>query len=601
MKGSTRAVVIVLILFSVAGYIAALFTGGPADPTDGREGVAYDPYLIEFNRGWTVQTETDRYYPESLPFYAMVRGKASVSVFNTLPAHMTGGTFLAFRVFTCLVDVYIGDEHVYSASVVENRGRITPVPGWALIPLAEEYSSRTIRIDASNPYSLHSVTVPEIVIGSHAEVLLYSTGIGYTDYYISVAVIILGILAALFGIIHSAPSRSILGSLCLGGFISLSGMFLLCRSGMTRMDVYQDYVEYIISETSLRLCPVFFALYLSESSPEERRRPAGLFFAVSSAMLAACIVLHLTGVADLTSTDIPVIVMILAELIFSVRHRSRVPEDGGRRTGILTSAGAYCLIASFVLSALPVLDVYESALHARYVLLLVYALTRTAELALSVSTEAERSAILAKELSESRMKIMMSQMQPHFIYNTLTTIRAMIRKSPDKAYRMILEFADYLRFNLNALGNVLIIPVEEELNHTRAYTDIEEARFGDHLRVIYDIRDDSFSVPPLSIQPFVENAVKHGIRKDPEGGTVTVRTLEEERSYVIEVEDDGAGFDTSVLERPEHRGVGIMNAVTRLRSQTGAEVRIDSEKGKGTLVRIEIPKDWRGPDEDDHS
>ena len=592
MKGNKAKILIAflsiaLLVFFVFSAVKAV----PRIPSEGNEGIAYDPELIKFNRGWTVSRGSETYMPESLPFHVPGSRDVPVTMVNSLPAYVTRGTYLAFRISTCFVDVYIGDELIYTGPVTENMARKTPVPGWFCVPLDEDYSARVIKICINDPYLFYGVTIPQIVVGSHAEVLLYASGTSYMDYYIAVAVIVFGLLVVFFAFMRSGNAGETLRDSSLGAFIAVAGIYLLCRAGMTRMDVYQSYAEYIVSEFSLRLCPLIFSVYILLRSSGEKKKLPKIMCIISAALLCAGLILQTAGLADLRATESVVFLLIWVELsLFLIRKRSE-SGSGSSRFKTLPSIGLLCALGSSVLLSFPSLGVYTALVHSAYALMFIFALTAAADLALSVSLDAERSALLAKELSESRMKIMMSQMQPHFIYNTLSTIRTMIVKPPEEARSLLIDFTRYLRFNLNALGNVAIVPIEEELAHTKVYTDIEQARFKESLKVVYDIGEESFSVPPLSIQPFVENAVKHGIRKDKDGGTVTVRTFTGDDSYIVEIEDDGIGFDTSILEKPSQRGVGIMNAVTRLRSQMGASVDIDSVKGRGTRVSISIPKD----------
>ena len=596
-KMISKTAAVILSLITVAGFILSVTGNFPKERAATKESINYDPELIVYSRGWTVCSGDETFSPARFPFHVGGSGAKGLIMTNTLPANVTGGTFLAFRISSCFTDVYIGDKLIFSSPVIENAGKKTPLPGWVSIPLEEEYSGRTIRIEASDPYFLHGITVPRILVGSHAEVLLYASGLSYTDYYISVAVIILGLLVVFFAFMSSGRRSETVRNAALGCFIAVAGIYYLCRAGMTRMDAYQSYIEYMIAAASLRLCPLIFALFMGRQTPEENHKIPNILAMIFLAVLAAAYILNLIGIADLTSTEPVFYALMIAELIIATASERK--SLGSSRFKALPIAGSVCAALSFILSSLPILSAYEAAIHARYILLFIFALASALDLALSVSYEAERSAVLAKELSESRMKIMMSQMQPHFIYNTLSTIRAMIQKSPEEARALIFDFTKYLRFNINALGNVPIIPIEEELEHTKVYTDIEQARFGDNLKVVYDIREDSFSVPPLTVQPFVENAVKHGIRKDEEGGSVFVRTFAEGDSYIIEIEDNGTGFDASKLDEFGKKGVGIMNAAARLKEQTGASVDIDSRCGEGTKVRISVPKNWEGRDEND--
>ena len=152
-----------------------------------------------------------------------------------------------------------------------------------------------------------------------------------------------------------------------------------------------------------------------------------------------------------------------------------------------------------------------------------------------------------KELQDKQISIMVSQIQPHFIYNTLNTIYFLCDQNPSKAKQAIQNFSDYLRMNLSSLDRLTPIPFESELKHVRIYLQLEQMRFDD-LSIIYDIKTTDFLLPALSLQPIVENAVKHGICSKTKGGKITISTLEHNDYYEIIVEDDGKGFDTHHLK-----------------------------------------------------
>ena len=189
--------------------------------------------------------------------------------------------------------------------------------------------------------------------------------------------------------------------------------------------------------------------------------------------------------------------------------------------------------------------------------------------------------------SEQRIQIMMSQIQPHFLYNTLSTIQALCKTDPDKAFETTEKFGTYLRQNINSLSNPQMIPIRKELEHVRIYTEIEAIRFP-YIQVDFDTQDLDFRVPALSVQPIVENAIRHGVRIR-ENGLVTVRTRRTEEGHVIEIRDNGKGFDVKAdaLSDPTH--IGIRNVRERIEQMCGGTLTIESVLDKGTTVLILIP------------
>ena len=189
--------------------------------------------------------------------------------------------------------------------------------------------------------------------------------------------------------------------------------------------------------------------------------------------------------------------------------------------------------------------------------------------------------------AEQRIQIMMTQIQPHFLYNTISTISALCYTQPEKAGHIADNFGLYLRQNLDSLGTVGLIPFRDELEHTRIYTDIEMTRF-ETIRVEYDIRDEAFSMPPLTLQPIVENAIRYGafVR---EAGVVRVSAFRTAVGHVITVWDNGDGFDPRKLKAGDGQHIGIWNVRERLERMCDGSLTIESGSGKGTTVTITLP------------
>lgn len=186
----------------------------------------------------------------------------------------------------------------------------------------------------------------------------------------------------------------------------------------------------------------------------------------------------------------------------------------------------------------------------------------------------------------------MSQIQPHFLYNALGSISALCDIDPKHARDATDHFSDYLRMNLESMKRMSPISFQTELKHIKTYIWLEKMRFGEKLQVEFDIQTQDFQVPALSVQPIVENAVKHGICNKEDGGYVRILTKEREKEYVIEVIDDGEGFE--IREVGEHKDgklhVGIKNVSERLEMMVKGTLKIESKKGKGTRAIICVPK-----------
>ena len=191
-----------------------------------------------------------------------------------------------------------------------------------------------------------------------------------------------------------------------------------------------------------------------------------------------------------------------------------------------------------------------------------------------------------REIANQRASIMVLQMRPHFIYNAMMSIYYLCAQNPQKAQEVTLDFTTYLRKNFTAIASEDIIPFSDELEHTKAYLAIEQVQFGDDLLVEYDISHENFRLPPLTLQPIVENAVKHGM--DPEYAPlcISVKTRKTDFGSEIAIEDNGSGFDFNAAEKPNS---ALKNIRQRLEMMCGGEITIRPREGGGTVVTVIIP------------
>ena len=196
------------------------------------------------------------------------------------------------------------------------------------------------------------------------------------------------------------------------------------------------------------------------------------------------------------------------------------------------------------------------------------------------------------ELRTATATALQAQMEPHFVFNALNTIAAFIRTDPERARKLVLAFADALRARLARTGE--FVTLEEELGHVRSYLDLEQARFGSELQVTVDAAPDALGVriPPLLVQPIVENAVKHGKTDRPLH--LTVRARVRRGRLRVTVRDDGRGIAREALDRVlepgvgDGTGLGLANVHRRLEAHYGSGVRLRSFPF-GTVVRLEVP------------
>ncbi|MCU6736905.1 sensor histidine kinase [Diplocloster agilis] len=205
-------------------------------------------------------------------------------------------------------------------------------------------------------------------------------------------------------------------------------------------------------------------------------------------------------------------------------------------------------------------------------------------------SESEKQILkLENEMTQTRISSMLSQIQPHFLFNALTTIRYLCDYQPEKASVAVDDFSQYLRGNMVSLTQKAPVTFDQELDHLKHYLSLEQMRF-ENITVIYDLKATGFLLPVLTIQPLVENAIRHGITKREEGGTITLSTREDENHWTIQIKDDGIGFDPEEEKKDGRIHVGIQNVRRRIADMCGGSLQVESTPGVGTTVTIVLPR-----------
>jgi len=207
--------------------------------------------------------------------------------------------------------------------------------------------------------------------------------------------------------------------------------------------------------------------------------------------------------------------------------------------------------------------------------------------ALRLVDEVELSYRQADKIASQHASILVLQMRPHFIYNTLTSIYYLCKKDSSKAQQVILDFSNYLKKNFTAITSENCIPFTEELGHIKAYLAVELVRYEDRLFVDYDIPVTMFNLPPLTLQPIVENAVKYGISPDGSPLNIHITTFESKDCFVVTIEDDGPGF---IEPRDDSPHIALDNIRQRLKTYCDGTLNISQRKDGGTKVTVFLPK-----------
>ena len=277
---------------------------------------------------------------------------------------------------------------------------------------------------------------------------------------------------------------------------------------------------------------------------------------------------------------IPIIAVLLLNFTGTMRRRTRLSRKTFLSLVIAQMPMAFTLILNLFVDAVLLFGI-------SYVLsaLVMYSLVLSDQIEQTIQYQ-QKIAEQQGEIARQRTKVMVLQMRPHFIYNTLVSIHSLCGINPQKAQQITMDFTNYLRRNFNAVASDSTIPFSMELEHTRAYLAVEQAQHEDMLSVDYDTPYTHFRLPALTLQPIVENAVKHGM--DPYHGPlcISIRTQSTDFGVEIIVEDNGSGFDTSDNGEPH---LALKNIQQRLEFMCDGSLAIIPRDEGGTVVTITIP------------
>lgn len=489
-----------------------------------------------------------------------------------------------YGVSVCGIDWTV---HTFSASITE--------PIEILVHNPHQYGN-----DTAIDEMLSSIGIWDSIV---FERTVYNSGQNQRNiglFFMILSFVLLG--SALFSALLHMKNNRIMW--LLGAAILSAGAYLVFSAASLPFDSESTSLNTSI----LLLSVMFYMLFVTGIITyflQKTKKIGCLITVILGIMDGLCLLLPvLTGIYFYDTQPLWVIIQSAANvvLIFCLIYDGRDAD----RTSRLSVLGMWLILAAFEADvAATAAGFWSGGFLSKYVFLLlvaaallmilryipenINAAARTKELELQRSRlEAEKS-IIEAQLKDSRISIMLSQIQPHFIYNTLGTIERLCLKDPERAFDLVRNFSLYLRGNFSELDSVTPIRFTEELKHVEYYVNIEKVRFPD-IHIEYQMEATDFVLPALSVQPLVENAIKHGLMRLESGGTVKIHSYETQAYFCVEVKDDGVGFDTS-QPVDEKKHVGIRNIRGRLKAMVNGELILESKPDAGTTAIIMIPKE----------
>ncbi|MGN1416951.1 MAG: sensor histidine kinase [Oscillospiraceae bacterium] len=443
-------------------------------------------------------------------------------------------------------------------------------------------------IDAYNEF------ISSIYIAPYDRLATYILKVCQITRVIGLTVIIVSIMllaiSMAFGLLRINGGRVIgnfgLLSLFFGGYFALDGVDLPFWSDRNAFNTYT-------LQLCIMLAAYFMIVCVSDGIRSKARKTADIVKYISCIFSCVLILLSIFGVMVIYDTGIywvivhgGIFAVLLGCVVYELVHSEGKDERIVNVSNILLIAAALADMVNVFIGALP------SGAFSKpvYLILFVFHIIRIIRIIPADYRSARQAEVLRAELAEKRISIMLSQIQPHFLYNSLNSIYNLCKKDVKQAQKAISDFSYYLRGNMDSLTKNSPIPFYMELKHLKTYLALEKMRFDDTLDIVWDIQTESFMIPALTVQPIAENAIKHGICQKEDGGTLKISTRETDDHFEVEVWDDGVGFDVNAVNNDGKSHIGIENVKNRLCRMCGAELTISSEIGKGTSAVIRIPK-----------
>ena len=577
--------VIALIGGLILSSVMVFLVGSPTR----REPAVKVSYNLLGYPGWAVVQEDGSAAAVTLPTYVRTSGE-SITIRNTLPRALETGTYLAFESHNCYVEVKIDGDTLYR-NLEDGQPTCSM---WNYIHLDSVQSEGRINIKFSGSDAYDVGIIPEIYIGPYSEILMLASDSTKTNTQFGQMIVFFGIFVLLFSLASFSDSRYVKDFILLGLFIIVLGLSQTLQIVHPTGDSKLWIISQGLGISMFGLLPPFYCYYKIIRAEERVQKRYHIVFWISMGFFFLIFILRWFGSAVIWPST-RIFTYLVFEGIYGFCLYSTLSEEkeDSLRYRILVSVSLVALMLGMGLEGFTHLSyTHFRAIHPMMSGALVFSLLHTIAVMLYVFDHAQEQVRMAEELSESQFRLMMNQLKPHFIRNSLATIRVITRHDPQKAYDMLYDFTNYISYNIDSMRETELTPFSEELKHIHEYTNIEEEHMRHRLRMVYDSGPTSFLIPPLSVEPFVENAVKHGVWPRREGGTVWVSSRETDSAYIVTIKDNGIGFDPQNPPPPVLRGhgIGMKYAVERIRTMVNGEVSVESEPGKGTTVTITIPK-----------
>lgn len=486
-------------------------------------------------------------------------------------------------------------------------------PGIAMLPLTDVNVGKDDELELviDNPYS----TYRPYAIGEQLDKLFFSgrvdsvyelfsrmdwivTLLGLTIFIVGLYTFVTRLIYSKNGYIESRKEKTVLTAFSF--FAWVSGYYVFAEGLYTVLPIIIKIP--VLCNVIDIIAPFFLvsasALYFYSTLVAERSRRImwTVTMAISAAVLV-CLAMQLLGICDLYRMQIIPAIGGAAAMATGAPLLVYEYKKNDNRSALFVALSFIPIYVGEIATAIAMIlnDSVIDSVSNRQILCVSVIITswlqllRLANLSKYQAYQTTQLASAQAELNDTRISMMMSQIQPHFLYNALNTIQYQCQVDGNKAASTVESFAKFLRGNMDSLSQTEPIPLSKEIQHLENYLAIEKLRFPD-IQYVYKLKASDFDIPRLTIQPLVENSIRYGVRSLEDGGTITIESWEDEHNYYARVSDNGVGFDINQKKNDGRSHVGMQNIKTRVKSMCGGHVEIESKIGVGTRSTIVIPK-----------
>lgn len=515
-----------------------------------------------------------------------------------LDESLDSDTHLAFYTVHQYVDVYIDGQSIYRLQPSEkNRMSKTVGSNWTMIPIYREDAGKEVCVEITPVYESFRNREIDFLIGSELAIYKERLSKDLPQLILGAMAVFVGLVFICVAVYNIFKKHRGKGLAALGLFSVMLGFWRLTDTRFTPFIFpNRPVLLFYISVTLLMIGMVPLIKWLEEYFTKKSRRILEGYCIVAALICLIQLLLQFFGVLDiremLSVTHILIAIGVMIVIGIAVYERIKYPDKPkmfvGSKLPYICAVGVIGDVVAFYVKGNSSGLLFSLLAFLLYIVFMgIATMFNYSEQELQLAEKDRQLAEQERKLTERRISVMMSQIRTHFIFNVLTTISTYCKSDAKKADDALIRFSRYLRRNIKTIEQEGLIDFQTEMEQLEDYIALEQLRFGDMIIFTKELEVTSFQLPPLTIQPIVENAIKHGLVEHDKSGVITLQTVREKDSIVITVADDGVGFVPEECEKED--SVGIKNVRYRLENMVGGSLTIESAPGEGTTVIIKVP------------